>query len=76
MSLERFGNEFVIIIVYVNHINIIGISEELPKAIDCLNKEFEIKDLVKKNPFRHEENDGELLSLEVPYLITIRELIY
>ena len=40
-------NEFVIIIVYVNDINIVGTLNELTKAIDCLKKEFEMKDLEK-----------------------------
>jgi len=38
-------NEFAIIIVYVNDINIIGTPNELTKAIDFSKKEFEIKDL-------------------------------
>jgi len=37
--------EFAIIVVYVDDINIIGTLDELPKAIDCLKKEFEVKDL-------------------------------
>jgi len=39
--------EFAIIIVYVDNINIIGTPNELTKAIDCLKKEFEMKDLEK-----------------------------
>lgn len=38
---------FSIIVVYVDDINIIGTPEELPKAIDCLKNEFEMKDLEK-----------------------------
>ena len=45
--MKRPGNEFAIIVVYVDDINIIGTPEELPKAIDCLKKEFEMKDLGK-----------------------------
>jgi len=45
--LKRSGNEFVIIVVYVDDINIIGTPEKLPKAIDCLKKEFKMKDLGK-----------------------------
>jgi hypothetical protein len=41
------GSEFAIIAVYVDDINIIGTPEELPKAINCLKKEFEMKDLGK-----------------------------
>ena len=33
-------NEFAIIIVYVDDINIVGTLNELTKAIDCLKKEF------------------------------------
>jgi len=46
--MKRSKNEFVIIIVYVDDINIIGTPNELAKAIDCLKKEFEMKDLKKK----------------------------
>ena len=37
-------NEFVIIVVYACNINIDGTSNEFTKAIDCLKKEFEMKD--------------------------------
>lgn len=43
--IKRSKNKFVIIAVYVDDINIIGTPEELSKAINCLKKEFEIKDL-------------------------------
>ena len=43
--MKRSGNEFAIISVYVDDINIIGTPEELDKAINCLKKEFEMKDL-------------------------------
>ncbi|XP_049372066.1 F-box protein CPR1-like [Solanum verrucosum] len=39
--------EFVIIYVYVDDFNIIGTPEELSKAVNCLKKEFEMKDLGK-----------------------------
>ena len=39
------SNKFAIIAVYVDDINIIGTPEELQKAINCLKKEFEMKDL-------------------------------
>jgi len=42
---KKYEKEFAIIVVYVDDINIIGTPEELPKAIDCLKKEFEVKDL-------------------------------
>ena len=41
--MKRSGNEFVIISVYVDDINIIKTPEELDKKINCLKKEFEIK---------------------------------
>nr|KYP58720.1 Retrovirus-related Pol polyprotein from transposon TNT 1-94 [Cajanus cajan] len=43
--IKRSENGFAIIVVYVDDINIIGTPEELSKAIDCLKKEFEMKDL-------------------------------
>ena len=45
--IKRSGKELAIIVVYVDDINIIGTLEELPKAISCLKKEFEMKDLGK-----------------------------
>ncbi|XP_070039491.1 uncharacterized protein [Nicotiana tomentosiformis] len=45
--IRRSGPEFVIIAVYVDDLNIIGTSGELPKAVDYLKKEFEMKDLGK-----------------------------
>ena len=41
--MKRSGNEFAIISVYVNDINIIETPEELNKAINCLKKEFDMK---------------------------------
>jgi len=38
-------NEFVIITVYVDDINIIGTPNELTNEIDCIMKEFEMNDL-------------------------------
>ena len=43
--MKRSGNEFAIISVYVDDINIIGTPKELDKAKNCLKKEFEMKDL-------------------------------
>lgn len=45
--IKRSGKEFVIIAVYVDDINIIGTPEEVPKAVNCLKDEFEMKDLGK-----------------------------
>ena len=42
--MKIFGNEFAIISIYVDDINIIGTPEELDKTINCLKKEFEMKD--------------------------------
>ena len=41
--MKRSGNEFAIISVYVNDINIIETPEELDEAINCRKKEFEMK---------------------------------
>nr|XP_016442782.1 PREDICTED: uncharacterized protein LOC107768191 [Nicotiana tabacum] len=43
--IKRSGSEFVIIDVYVDDLNIIGTSKELPNVVDCLKIEFEMKDL-------------------------------
>ena len=45
--MKRSKNEFAIIIVYVNDINIVGTPNKLTKTNDCLKKEFEMKDLEK-----------------------------
>nr|GEX74062.1 retrovirus-related Pol polyprotein from transposon TNT 1-94 [Tanacetum cinerariifolium] len=45
--IKRFESKYVIIAVYVDDLNIIGTPGELPKAIDCLKIEFEMKDLGK-----------------------------
>ena len=43
--IRKDPSEFAIIAVYVDDINIVGTPNELTKAIDCLKKEFEMKDL-------------------------------
>ena len=43
--IKRYQSQFVIIAVYVDDLNIIGTSEELQKAANCLKFEFEMKDL-------------------------------
>ncbi|KAI3735382.1 hypothetical protein L6452_14878 [Arctium lappa] len=45
--IKRFGPEYVIIVVYVDDLNIIGTPGELPRAIEYLKKGFEMKDLGK-----------------------------
>ena len=45
--MKRSKNEFVITIIYVDDINIVGTPNEFIKSIDCLKKEFEMKDLEK-----------------------------
>jgi len=45
--MKRSKSEFSIIIFYVNDINIVETPNELTKSIDCLKKEFEMKDLEK-----------------------------
>jgi len=42
---ENIKTEFVIIVVYAYNINIVETPNEFTKAIDCLKKEFEMKDL-------------------------------
>ena len=41
--------KIIIIVVYVNDLNLIGTPEELTKTINYLKMEFEIKDLKKQN---------------------------
>jgi len=57
--MKKFENEFSIIIVYVNDINIVETPNELTKAIDCLKKGFEMKDIEKEFFF---------LRLQIKYL--------
>ena len=45
--IKQSGSEFVIIAVYVNDLNIIETRKELLQAVECLKKEFEMKDLGK-----------------------------
>ena len=45
--IKKVATKFVIIAVYVDDLNLIGIPEELIKTIDYLKKEFEMKDLGK-----------------------------
>ena len=55
---KYYKNEFFIIVVYVDDINIVGTFNELTKAIDYLKK-FEMKDLGKAKI---------CLKLEIEYL--------
>ena len=43
--MKRYRNDFIITAVYVEDLSIIGTPEELPKAINYLKEEFEMKDL-------------------------------
>jgi hypothetical protein len=43
--IKRSGSHFVIIVVYVDDLNLIGTSQGLSGAMNCLKKEFEMKDL-------------------------------
>ena len=43
--IRRSVSDFVIIAVYVDDFNLIGTSQGLAEAMDCLKKEFEMKDL-------------------------------
>uniref|UniRef100_A0A1U7WMR6 Uncharacterized protein LOC104229005 n=1 Tax=Nicotiana sylvestris TaxID=4096 RepID=A0A1U7WMR6_NICSY len=71
--IKRSVFEFVIIAVYVDDLNIIGTSKELPKVVECFKREFEMKDL---DPFRPQENDEDLVGDETPYLSGIGALMY
>jgi len=64
------NNEFAIIIVYVDDINIVGIPNELTKAIDYSKKSFEMNDLWRAKSY---------LKLEIEYLnkgVFIRQEAY
>jgi len=43
--MKRSKNEFGVIVVYIDDINIVEIPNEITNAIDSLKKEFEMKDL-------------------------------
>lgn len=45
--IKKFGLGYVIIAVYVDDLNIIGTPEEISVTVECLKKEFEMKDLGK-----------------------------
>ena len=45
--IKRSGSEFVIIVVYVDDLNIIGTTNELSEAVVNLKKEFEMKNMGK-----------------------------
>ena len=47
--IKKSETEFAVIIVYVDDLNLIGTPEELTRTTKYLKKEFEIKDLRKKN---------------------------
>jgi len=47
--MKRSKNEFAIIIIYVNDINIVGTTNGLTKAIDCLKKNLRWSIFKKKN---------------------------
>jgi hypothetical protein len=47
--IKKSESNFVIIVVYVDDLNIIGTHEEILKTINYLKKEYEMKDLGKTN---------------------------
>ncbi|GMI81042.1 cysteine-rich RLK (RECEPTOR-like protein kinase) 8 [Hibiscus trionum] len=47
--IKRFSSGFVIIVVYVDDLNIIGTPKEISLTVECLKKEFEMKDLGKQD---------------------------
>ncbi|KAL0453826.1 UNVERIFIED_CONTAM: Retrovirus-related Pol polyprotein from transposon TNT 1-94 [Sesamum latifolium] len=64
---------FIIIVVYVDDLNIIGSPEEIRQAADYLK----IRSLdVNKDPFRPPTHKDEILGPEVPYLSAIGALMY
>ena len=49
--IKKFGQGFVIIAVYVDDLNILGTSGDISQTVEYLKKEFEMKDLGKKQSF-------------------------
>jgi len=47
--IKKSESNFIIVVVYVDDLNIIGTDEEIPKTINYLKKEYEMKDLGKQN---------------------------
>jgi hypothetical protein len=47
--IKKSESNFVIIVVYVDDLNIIGTHKEILKTINYLKKEYEMKDLGKTN---------------------------
>ena len=45
--IKKTRSRFAIIAVYVDDLNLVGISEELTNTVEYLKKEFEMKDLGK-----------------------------
>ena len=77
--MKRSGNEFAIIAIYVDDINIIRTPEELPKAIDCLKKEFEMKDLGKTKfclALQIEHLNGGILVHQEAYITKVLKRFY
>ena len=51
LFIKRSGSYFVIIVVYVDDLNIIGTPNELSKFVEWLTKEFEMKGFGKTKFF-------------------------
>ena len=65
---SKFG--FAIVAVYVDDLNLVGISEEFTKTANCLKNEFEMKDLGMTNFF---------LNLQIEHFsngILVHQLMY
>ena len=45
--IKKSESNFIIVVVYVDDLNIIGTDEEIPKTVNYLKKEYEMKDLGK-----------------------------
>ena len=68
--INRLGSEFVIIVVYVDDLNIIGTRKELLEAVECLKREFEMKDLGKTKFYlglQIENLSNEILAHQLTY---------
>ncbi|KAJ9556306.1 hypothetical protein OSB04_010920 [Centaurea solstitialis] len=88
--IKMFGSEYVIIVVYVDDLNIIG-TPDLGKTKICLGLHIEhlkdgilhpygcelVRSLdVEKDPFRPPTDDEDILGPEVPYLSAIGALMF
>nr|CBL94139.1 putative polyprotein (retrotransposon protein) [Malus domestica] len=70
-------SRFAIVAIYVDDMNVIKTPEEVAKTATHLKSEFEMKDLdAKRDLFRPNEDDEEILEPKVPYISAIGALLY